>query len=189
METLPASTSRRFRHCCWRPGGDKAPMRGRDVEALFSRRPGLQPSSMRRRGQDRSGAIDPLAYKSCSASRYSARTRVAKLFAESKLARRLDVVAAITGAFRTGRSVRQGGVQKECSVCHQLEGVGNQIGPPERHPRPNERGHPAQYPRPQSRRQTAIPQLFLVTNAGRTLTGMITTETANGITFAAPTAQ
>ena len=49
--------------------------------------------------------------------------------------------------------------KKECSACHQLEGVGTDRRRPDRHPRPGHGGGAAQHPRPQPRGQAAVPQL------------------------------
>src|SRR5262249_18633910 len=58
------------------------------------------------------------------------RARAARLFESTKLARRPDVVAAYQKALRLpGDKVRGKAVfKKECSACHQLEGVGTQVG-------------------------------------------------------------
>src|SRR5207249_6245808 len=56
--------------------------------------------------------------------------RAGKLFAAAKLARRQDVVAAYQKALQLKGDVARGKAvfKKVCSACHQLEGVGNQIG-------------------------------------------------------------
>ena len=74
--------------------------------------------------------------------------------------------------------------KKECSACHQLEGVGSQIGADLNAIR--DQGTEAVLLNILDPNREVKPQYFsyvLVTNAGRIVTGMITAETANGITL------
>ena len=120
-----------------------------------------------RRGRDRARSTAATWTRpACTCSRTiptpSLRARAAKLFAATKLARRQDVVAAYQKALQLkGDRARGKAVfKKECSACHQLEGVGHaDRRRPERHPRPRPGGGPAQHPRPQPRGQAAVPQL------------------------------
>jgi putative membrane-bound dehydrogenase-like protein len=114
------------------------------------------------------------------------RDRAAKLFAATKLARRQDVLAAYQKALQLqGDKVRGKGVFKNvCSACHQLEGVGTQVGADLSGIRDQGTDtillnilDPNREVKPQFR------SYILVTKSGRGLTGMITAETANSITI------
>ncbi len=114
------------------------------------------------------------------------RDRATQLFSVTKPARRRDVVAAYQKALQLkGDNLRGKEVfKKECSACHQLEGVGTQIGADLNALRdqstdtillnildPNREVKPPFH------------SYVLATNAGRTVTGMIAAETANSITI------
>src|SRR5262249_33591822 len=74
--------------------------------------------------------------------------------------------------------------KKECSACHQLEGVGSQIGAALSAIR--DQGTEAVLLNILDPNREVKPQYLsyvLVTGAGRIITGMITVETANGITL------
>jgi putative heme-binding domain-containing protein len=77
--------------------------------------------------------------------------------------------------------------KKECSACHQLEGVGTQVGA-ELNAIRNQGSEAILLnildPNREVKRQFL--SYVLVTNAGRLVTGMITAETANGITLRRP---
>ncbi len=114
------------------------------------------------------------------------RTRAAKLFASTQLARRQDVVAAYQKALQLrGDGARGKQVfQKECSACHKLENVGNNIGAELAAIR--DRGTEAVLLNILDPNREVKPQFLsyvLVTSAGRIITGMITAETANSITM------
>src|SRR5204863_7943923 len=73
--------------------------------------------------------------------------------------------------------------KKECSVCHQLEGVGNAIGADLSAIR--DRGTEAILLNILDPNREVKPQFLsyvLVTSTGRIITGMITAETANSVT-------
>jgi putative heme-binding domain-containing protein len=114
------------------------------------------------------------------------RARAAKLFAQTKLGRRQDVVAAyqkslqLTGDRARGKEV----FKKTCAACHQLEGVGTQVGAELNAVRdmpidailinildPNREVKPQ------------FLSYHLVTDASRILTGMIAAETTNSLTI------
>ncbi len=114
------------------------------------------------------------------------RERAATLFASAQLARRQDVVDDYQKALQLKSDAVQGKAifKRECSACHRLEGVGNAVGADLTAIRdwgaekillnvldPNREVQP-QY-------LTYV----LTTKSGRVLTGMITAETANGVTI------
>jgi putative membrane-bound dehydrogenase-like protein len=114
------------------------------------------------------------------------RARATKLFAATKLARRQDVVAAYQKALQLpGDRARGKAVfKKVCSACHQLEGVGTQVGADLNAIR--DQGTEAILLNILDPNREVKPQYlsyFLVTDAGRTITGMITAETANSLTI------
>ena len=74
--------------------------------------------------------------------------------------------------------------KKECSACHQLEGVGNQVGADLNAIR--DQGTEAVLLNILDPNREVKPQFLsyvLVTDAGRIVTGMITAETANSLTI------
>src|SRR5262249_7326625 len=117
------------------------------------------------------------------------RGRAAKLFAGAQLARRPDVVAAYQGALQLKGDPTRGKMvfKKDCSACHQLEGVGTQVGAELHGIR--DQGSETILLNILDPNREVKPQFLsyvLVTNAGRSLTGMITAETANSITIRRP---
>src|SRR5262249_13644541 len=101
-------------------------------------------------------------------------------------ARRPDVVAAYQKALQLKGDPARGKAvfQKGCSACHQLEGVGTQIGADLKAVR--DQGSAAILLNILDPNREVKPQFLsyvLVTSAGRIVTGMITAETANGITL------
>jgi putative membrane-bound dehydrogenase-like protein len=114
------------------------------------------------------------------------RDRAAKLFAATKLARRQDVVASYQKALQLqGDKVRGKAVFKRvCSACHQLEGVGTQVGADLHAIR--DQGKDTILLNILDPNREVKPQFLtyvLVTKSGRSLTGMITAETANSLTI------
>jgi putative heme-binding domain-containing protein len=114
------------------------------------------------------------------------RGRAAKLFAATTLAGRPDVVAAYQKALQLkGDRTRGKAVfQKVCSVCHQLEGVGTQVGADLNAIR--DQGTETillNILDPNREVKPSFLSYVLVTNAGRTLTGLINAETANSLTL------
>jgi putative membrane-bound dehydrogenase-like protein len=114
------------------------------------------------------------------------RARAARLFAATRLARRQDVVSAYQRALQLrGDRVRGKAVfAKVCSGCHRLEGVGSQVGADL-----NAIGDQAvdaillNILDPNREVKPQFLSYFLVTDAGRILTGILTEETANSITI------
>jgi putative membrane-bound dehydrogenase-like protein len=114
------------------------------------------------------------------------RKRAAKLFESTKLARRQDVVAEYQKALKLkGDSGRGKAVFKNvCSTCHQLEGVGTQVGADLHAIR--DQGIDTILLNILDANREVKPEFLsyiLVTKSGRSLTGMITAETANSITI------
>jgi putative membrane-bound dehydrogenase-like protein len=163
-------------------------LRASAVETLFSR-PAWIAAFLDAvdQGKINRGDVDParvqLLQKQADAK---IRDRAAKLFAATKLARRQDVVTAYQKALQLkGDKVRGKTVFKTvCSACHQLEGVGTQVGADLSAIRDQTTEtillnilDPNREVKPQFLSYT------LVTKSGRSLTGMITAETANSITI------
>ena len=157
-------------------------LRASAVEALLSR-PAWIVAFLDAVEQDKvkSADVDPARIQSLMTHADTRiRSRTADLFATTKLARRQDVVAAYQASLR----LKGDPFKKECSTCHQLEGVGTQVGAdlkamrdqsveaillnildPNREIKPQFHGY------------------VLVTDAGSIVTGMITEETANSLTI------
>jgi len=116
------------------------------------------------------------------------RARATKLFAGG-LGPRQDVVAEYQQALRLqGDSDRGKAVFKtHCSSCHRLEGVGQQVGADIAAIR--DRGLDSVLLNILDPNREVKPQFLnyvLVTTSGQVLTGMITAETANGVTIRKP---
>jgi putative heme-binding domain-containing protein len=114
------------------------------------------------------------------------RARAARLFAATRPARRQGVVAAYRKALRLpGDRARGKEVFKRvCSGCHQLEGVGAQVGADLHAIR--DQGTETILLNILDPNREVKPQFlsyYLVTDAGRTVTGMITAETATSLTI------
>ncbi len=114
------------------------------------------------------------------------RERARTLFASAQLARRQDVVddyqkaLGLPGDAMKGKAI----FKLECSACHRLEGVGTQVGAdltaikdwgPEK--------IMLNVLDPNREVQPQFLTYVLTTKSGRVITGMITAETANGVTL------
>jgi putative heme-binding domain-containing protein len=113
------------------------------------------------------------------------RDRAAKLFAATTLARRPDVVAAYQKALQLKGDPARGKAvfKKECAACHQLEGVGTQVGADLSAIR--DQGSATILLNILDPNREVKPQYLsyvLETKAGRLLTGMMTAETATSVT-------
>jgi putative membrane-bound dehydrogenase-like protein len=163
-------------------------LRASAVEALFSR-PGWIAAFFDavEQGKLNRGEVDPARIQTLTTRADSRlRARAAELLAATKPARRLDVVAAYRESLRLKGDPARGKAvfKKDCSACHQLEGVGTQIGAELTAVR--DQGSEAILLNILDPNREVKPQFFsyiLVTSAGRILTGMITAETANGLTL------
>ena len=116
------------------------------------------------------------------------RARAARLFAAAQ-PRRQDVVAAYQKALQLKGDPRRGKevFKAQCSTCHRLEGVGQQVGADLSAIR--DRGLDAVLLNILDPNREVMPQFLsyvLVTTSGRVLTGMIAVETANSLTIRQP---
>jgi putative membrane-bound dehydrogenase-like protein len=114
------------------------------------------------------------------------RSRAAKLFESTKLARRQDVVAEYQKALKLQGDKTRGKevFKKTCSACHQLEGVGTQVGADLHAIR--DQGKETILLNILDPNREVKPQFLsyiLAMKSGRSLTGIITAETANSITI------
>lgn len=138
-------------------------------------------------GRIKPSDIDPARISLLQASAdEKVRTRAAKLFAGTKLSKRQDVVAAYQKALQLkGDSMKGKAIfKKECAACHRLEGVGEAVGADLAAIR--DHGLAAVMLNILDPNREVKPQYvsyLLVTDAGRSITGMITAETATSITI------
>jgi putative membrane-bound dehydrogenase-like protein len=163
-------------------------LRASVVEAFLSR-----PAWIRRfldaveQGQIRRGDVDPARIQALQTQVDTPlRARAAKLFAATQLARRADVVRSYQKALQLpGDRVRGKAVfAKVCSSCHQLEGVGTQVGADLSAIR--DQAVDAILLNILDPNREVKPQFlsyYLVMDTGRIVTGIITEETANSITI------
>jgi putative membrane-bound dehydrogenase-like protein len=116
----------------------------------------------------------------------SIRKRAEQLFARSKFARRQDVVATYQKALGLKGDAARGKAvfKKVCSACHRLEGVGNSVGADITAIR--DRGNPTillNILDPNREVQPRFLSYLLVTDAGRSITGMIVDESPTSVTI------
>jgi putative membrane-bound dehydrogenase-like protein len=116
------------------------------------------------------------------------RERASRIFVAG-LPRRQDVVAAYQNALvqKGDRDRGKAVFQKQCSSCHRLENVGQQIGAELSAVR--DRGLDAVMLNILDPNREVMPQFLsyvLVTTSGRVVTGMISAETANSLTIKKP---
>ena len=116
------------------------------------------------------------------------KARAGRLFAAPQ-ARRQDVVAAYQQALRLKGDPRRGKevFKANCSTCHRLEGLGQQVGADLAAIR--DRGLETVLLNILDPNREVMPQFLsyvLVTTSGRVLTGIITAETANSLTIRQP---
>jgi putative heme-binding domain-containing protein len=163
-------------------------LRASAVEAFFSRPAWIAAFlDAVEQGKIKRGDVDPARIQALqSHADTRLRTRAAKHFESSKPARRQDVVAAYQKALKLrGDRVRGKAVFKDvCSACHQLEGVGTQVGADLNAIR--DRGTETILLNILDPNREVKPQFLsyvLVTDSGRSITGMISAETANSITI------
>jgi putative heme-binding domain-containing protein len=163
-------------------------LRASAVEALFSRPAWLAAFlDAVEQGKINRGDVDPARIQALQTrADIRLRTRAAKLFDATKLARRQDVVAAYQKALklRGDRGRGKAVFKKVCSACHQLEGVGTAVGADLNNIR--NQGSDAVLLNVLDPNREVKPQFLsyvLTTDAGRMVTGMITAETANSITI------
>jgi putative heme-binding domain-containing protein len=163
-------------------------LRANAVEAFFSRPAWIAAFlDAVEQGKINRGDVDPARIQALQThADIPLRKRAAKLFESTKLARRQDVVAEYQKALKLkGDRDRGKAVFKNvCSTCHQLEGVGTQVGADLHAIR--DQGMDTILLNILDPNREVKPQFLsyiLVTKSGRSLTGMITAETANSITI------
>lgn len=110
----------------------------------------------------------------------------ARVFAGSKLARRPQVVEAYRKSLEMAGDVSRGKevFKKNCATCHRLEGIGTSLGADLNAIR--NRGKEAILLNILDPNREVLPQFVsyvVVLNSGRSLTGMISAETATSITL------
>jgi len=138
-------------------------------------------------GKVKTGDVDPARIQLLQGSADKAlRARAARLFAGTALSRRADVVASYQKALTLPGDAARGKAlfKNVCSSCHRLEGVGEAVGAELLAIR--DRGNEAIVLNVLDPNREVLPKYlsyYLETEKGRTLTGMITAETANDITI------
>ncbi len=163
-------------------------LRARATDALFSR-PAWSINFLDaiENGQIQFKDVDPLRIQLLqSHADKSVRNRTSKLVNGTKIARRQDILADYRPALTLSgdRARGQELFKKECSACHQLDGIGTQIGADLNAMRSQDAEtlllnilDPNREVKPQ------FLSYLLLTNSGRIVTGMITEETATSITI------
>ena len=138
------------------------------------------------KGRVKPGELDPSRVALLQASGDPAvKSRAAALFAGSKLSKRQDVLEAYQKALSLKGDVARGKAifKKDCSACHRLEGVGEQIGA--ELGAIKDRGSDTVLLNILDPNREVLPRFLtyvLVTDAGRTISGIITGETATSVT-------
>jgi len=131
--------------------------------------------------------LDPVRLKLLATHADAAiRERVAKLLAAAPSAERAEIIAAYRPALEMSGDIERGKVvfQKICAACHKLEGVGHEIAP--NLATIQNRGAEAILLNVLDPNREVNPQFVnyvLVTDDGRTITGMIAAETATSVTL------
>ncbi len=163
-------------------------LRTEATEALFSRTPWLDALlAAAEAGKLSLADLDPARLRTLESHPNRAiRDRAAPLLAKIKLGRRQDVVDAYRGALTAGGDISRGRqvFSKVCAACHRLEGVGHEIAPNLASFR--NRGAEAILVNVLDPNREVNPQYVnyvLITNDGRSMTGMIAAETANSVTL------
>jgi len=163
-------------------------VRTQAAEVLFSREAWL-PTLLAALEQGRiaAGDLDPTRLRLLTAHRDpDIRKRAAELLAANDTRGRADVLAAYQPALdRPGDAARGKELfKKVCAACHQLDGVGHATGPNLAAMR--NRGPDAILTNVLAPNREVNPQYVsyvVITNDGRSLTGMIAAETATSVTL------
>jgi putative membrane-bound dehydrogenase-like protein len=142
------------------------------------------------KGKIKTGEIDPARIKLLQVfTDTKIRDRAEKLFKGAQLSKRKDVVDAyqksltLKGDAKNGKEL----FKKNCAACHRVEGVGEQIGADLNAIK--DRGADFILLNILDPNREVLPKFityYLVTDSGRTLTGMILAETATSITIRKP---
>ncbi len=163
-------------------------LRAETIEAIFSRGPWLTALvEAAERGTFNLGDLEPARLKALeSHPNADLRKRAAPLVDKVKLGRRQDVVEAYRGTLDARGDISRGRqvFQKICASCHRLEGVGHEIGPNLASFR--NRGAEAILVNVLDPNREVNPQYVnyvLITDDGRSLTGLVAGETASGVTL------
>jgi putative heme-binding domain-containing protein len=139
------------------------------------------------RGKVARGEVDPARIQLLqSSSDMKVRARAKKLFAGAGLSKRGDVVKAYRKALELKGDPARGKLvfKNHCSACHKLEGVGHAVGADLSAIR--DQGMEAVLLNILDPNRDVKPQYLsylLETKSGRTITGMITAETASSLTL------
>lgn len=163
-------------------------LRAEATEAIFSRTEWLQALVGAAEKETLSLAdLDPARLRVLESHPNAAiRDRAGPLLAKIKQGRRQDVVDAYRGALSSPGDLSRGRqvFQKVCATCHRLDGVGHEIGPSLATFR--NRGAEALLVNVLDPNREVNPQYVnyvLITGDGRSMTGMVTSETANSVTL------
>ncbi|HVX63109.1 MAG TPA: PVC-type heme-binding CxxCH protein [Pirellulales bacterium] len=138
-------------------------------------------------GEVNASDVDPARLKQLASGKNAAlRQQAEKLLANLKLGRRQDVVDDHRDVLELASDAERGkkAFKKVCAACHKVEGVGYEIGP--NLATLKARGAEAILVNMLDPSREVNPQFVnyvLVTDDGRTITGMITAETANSVTL------
>ena len=138
-------------------------------------------------GDINTGDLDPARLKLLTSHKDAAiRKRAEKLFASLAIGRRQDVVEAYRDVLTLSGDMERGktAFRKICAACHRVEGVGQEIGP--NLATVKSRGADAILVNLLDPSREVNPQFVnyvLVTDDGRTLTGMVAAETATSVTL------
>ena len=144
------------------------------------------------KGTIKTGELDPARIKLLQVfADPKIRGRAEKLFAGTQLSKRKDVVDTYQKSLEMKGDAKNGKelFKKHCAVCHRLEGVGDQIGADLSAIK--DRGSDFILLNILDPNREVLPKFityYVVTDSGRTLTGMIAAETATSITIRRPDA-
>jgi len=144
------------------------------------------------KGKIKTGEIDPARIKLLQLfADPKIQARAEKLFAGAQLSKRQDVVAQYQKALQLKGDVIKGKdlFKKNCASCHRLQGVGEQIGAELN--AIQDRGPEFMLLNILDPNREVLPKFItyqVTTEAGLTVTGMITAETATSITLRRPDA-
>ena len=142
------------------------------------------------KGRIKTSEIDPARITLLRQSGDAAvKARIEKLFAGSALSKRADVIAAYKPALDRKGDIAKGrdAFRKHCIACHRLEGVGEQIGA--ELTGIQDRGAEFLLLNILDPNREVLPKFVAyqaVTDAGRTISGMIQSETATSVTLRRP---
>jgi putative membrane-bound dehydrogenase-like protein len=163
-------------------------LKGQATDVLVSRTPWtLALLTAMEAGNVSTSDVDPVRLKLLAEHRDEAiRTRAAKLLASTQLSKRGDVVEAYRGTLEMKGSAETGKqvFAKICAACHRVGGVGHEIGP--NLAAMKARGPEAILVNVLDPNREVNPQYLSYAVRlldGRTLSGMISAETATGVTL------